>query len=49
VQIESASMTVSGDSATVPATVTGGPAAGRWLLLLTRVDGRWLLYGTRKI
>jgi hypothetical protein len=48
VRIESSQLTVTGDSGTVPALVTGGAVAGRWLLLLIHVDGRWLLYGTRK-
>ncbi|HUY44932.1 MAG TPA: hypothetical protein VMV92_04310 [Streptosporangiaceae bacterium] len=34
-------------TAAVTATVTG-PGGGRWLLLLVREDGRWLLIGTRR-
>lgn len=37
--------TVDGDLARVPATVTG-PLAGRWTVLLVRVEGRWRAYGT---
>lgn len=48
VVIDSSKLNASNDSATVPATVTGGPAAGQWLLLLQRVNGNWLLFGTRK-
>lgn len=35
-------------TATVTGTVTG-PGGGRWLLLLVREDGRWLLIGTRRL
>jgi hypothetical protein len=48
VAIDASKMIVTGELATVPAIVTGGPAAGPWTLLLQNVDGQWLLYGTRK-
>ena len=41
-------MQVSGDTATVPATVTGGVSAGRWLLVLERRADAWLIIGTEK-
>lgn len=48
VVVDTAHITVAGESATVPVVVTGGAAAGKWTLLLEDVDGKWLLYGTQK-
>ena len=48
VAIDASKLTATGDVGTVPATVTGGPAAGQWVLLLQKVNDMWLLYGTRK-
>ena len=48
VAIDATKLTATGNVGTVPATVTGGPAAGHWVLLLQKVNGTWLLYGTRK-
>jgi glucose/arabinose dehydrogenase len=41
-------MQVSGDTATVPAKVTGGANAGSYLLVLEKQDGKWFLIGTEK-
>ena len=41
-------MQVSGDTATVPAKVTGGANTGSYLLVLEKQDGKWLLIGTEK-
>ena len=41
-------MQVSGDTATVPAKVTGGANTGSYLLVLEKHDGKWLLIGTEK-
>ncbi len=46
--IDGTRFTVSGDVGTVPAVVTDGPTSEQWLLLLARVNGTWLVYGTRK-
>jgi hypothetical protein len=48
VTFDSPKLTITGDVGTMPVTVTGGPGAGRWLLLLQNVNGTWLLFGTRK-
>jgi len=46
--IDATKMRVAGDTATVPATVQGGPDAGSWLLVLEKQNGEWLLIGTEK-
>lgn len=46
--IDSGKMMVSGDTATVPAKVTGGADAGSYLLVLEKQGDRWLLIGTEK-
>ena len=40
-----ASATITGDTARVPAVVTGA-LAGDWTVLLVRIDGAWRVYGT---
>jgi hypothetical protein len=45
--IAAARMRVTGQIATVPATVTG-PSPGGWLLLLINESGQWRVYGARK-
>jgi len=47
VQLDAAGMFVSGGLATVPARIEGSDP-GSWLLLLTNVNGSWLVYGTVK-
>jgi hypothetical protein len=50
IQIQSETLIVNGESASVLATVAGGSSPGQWLLLLTKDEGAsdWLIYGTRK-
>lgn len=48
VTLDREQMTVTGDRATVPVTVTGSTAAGKWTLLLARSNRQWLLYATLK-
>ena len=48
VEVQTAHMTVTGRAATLPVDVFGGKAAGHWLVLLIKVDGQWLIYGTRR-
>lgn len=43
--IDSQTMTVTGEEATVAVTVSGSQP-GQWQLLLISVDGQWLIYGT---
>lgn len=47
-QIDESTMTVADGTATVGVDVSGGPAAGRWLLVLAQVDSRWLILGTQR-
>jgi hypothetical protein len=48
VTIDAGKATRYGDVARVPATVTG-PRPGRFMLLLIRAGGSWLLYGTEQL
>lgn len=47
-EILSDKMLVSGDTATVQVTVTGGASAGTYLLVLEKQGGKWFLVGTEK-
>ncbi len=46
--LDTAEFTATGDTATVPATMSG-PQPGRWLLLLQWEDDSWHVYGTRPL
>lgn len=48
VRVASATMKVTGNLATVSAIVTTNGRPQAWTLLLSKVDGKWLIYGTRK-
>lgn len=45
VELDAAGASIDGDLARVPATVAG-PLAGRWTVLLVRIDGSWRAYGS---